>query len=91
MGRIPARPFTGPLFDVANVEPTGLACSPLQSGSVAGMVVLVLRGTCTFESKIDNVAAGGALAAIIYKQRHGQPLFPCLARPWAPRRCPPCL
>jgi hypothetical protein len=30
------------------------------------MVVLILRGTCTFESKIDNVAAGGALAAIIY-------------------------
>ena len=72
-GPDPGQAITGPLFDVANVEPTGLACSPLQSGSVAGMVVLVLRGTCTFESKIDNVAAGGALAAIIYNSATGSP------------------
>jgi len=65
-GPDPGQAINGPLFNAANVDPTGLACSPLQSGSVAGMVVLVLRGTCPFESKIDNVAAGGALAAIIY-------------------------
>jgi subtilisin family serine protease len=51
----------------------GLACSPLQSGSVAGMVVLALRGTCTFASKIDNVAAGGALAAVIYNNGTASP------------------
>ena len=72
-GPDPGRAITGPLFDVANVDPTGLACSPLQSGSVAGMVVLVLRGTCTFESKIGNVAAGGALAAIIYNNGTASP------------------
>jgi subtilisin family serine protease len=65
-GPDPGQAITGPLFDAANADPTGLACSPLKSGSVAGMVVLVMRGTCPFESKIDNVAAGGALAAIIY-------------------------
>lgn len=72
-GPDPGQAITGRLFDVANVDPAGLACSPLQSGSVAGMVVLVLRGTCTFASKIDNVAAGGALAAIIYNSATGSP------------------
>jgi subtilisin family serine protease len=72
-GPDPGQAITGPLLDVANVDPTGLACSPLQSGSVAGMVVLVLRGTCTFASKIDNVAAGGALAAIIYNNGTASP------------------
>jgi hypothetical protein len=37
------------------------------------MVVLALRGTCTFASKIDNVAAGGALAAVIYNNGTASP------------------
>jgi len=65
-GADPGQVIAGPAFDVANLDPTGLACSPLPSGSVTGMVVLVLRGTCFFETKIDDVAAGGALAAVIY-------------------------
>ncbi|MGA2269670.1 MAG: S8 family serine peptidase [Bryobacteraceae bacterium] len=72
-GPDPGQAITGPLFNAATVDPTGLACSPLKSGTVAGMVVLVLRGTCTFESKMDNVAAGGALAAIIYNSPTGAP------------------
>jgi len=65
-GPDPGQAIAGPLLDVATIDPTGLACSLLPPGSAAGMVVLVLRGTCPFESKIDNAAAGGALAAIIY-------------------------
>ena len=72
-GPDPGLAIAGPLWDVATVDPTGLACSPLPPGSAAGMVVLVLRGTCTFESKIDNVAAGGALAAIINNNGTGSP------------------
>jgi subtilisin family serine protease len=72
-GPDPGQAIAGPLFDVANIDPTRLACSPLKSGSVAGMLVLVLRGTCTFASKIDNVAAGGALAAIIYNNGTASP------------------
>jgi len=72
-GPNPGQAITGPLFDVANIDPTGLACSPLKSGSVAGMVVLVLRGTCTFANKVNDVAAGGALAAIIYNSGTGSP------------------
>ena len=72
-GPDPGQAITGPLLDVATVDPTGLACSLLPPGSAAGMVVLVLRGTCTFESKIDNVAAGGALAAVIYNNGTASP------------------
>lgn len=71
-GPNPGQVISGPGFDVTQLDPSGLACSPLNSGSVSGMVVLVLRGTppgqapCTFENKVNNVAAGGALAAVVY-------------------------
>jgi minor extracellular serine protease Vpr len=65
-GPDPGQVISGTLFDVTRVDPTGLACSPLPSGSVAGKIVLVLRGTCTFTSKLNDVAAGGALAIIVY-------------------------
>ena len=74
-GADPGTPVTGPLFDVAKLDDTALACSPLPAWSVAGMVVLILRGTCTFESKIDNAAAGGALAAVIYNSATGTPFL----------------
>jgi subtilisin family serine protease len=72
-GPDPGQAISGPLLDVAKTDPTGLACSPLPSGSAAGMVVLVLRGSCTFQSKINNVAAGGALGALIYNNGAAQP------------------
>jgi subtilisin family serine protease len=65
-GANPGQAVSGPLLDVATLDPSALACSPLPADSAAGMVVLILRGICTFESKIDNVAAGGAVAALIY-------------------------
>src|SRR5260370_32429162 len=45
----------------------------MASGSATGMVVLILRGTCNFSDKINNAAAGGALAAIIYNNRTTDP------------------
>jgi len=70
-GAHPANAVTGPLLDIAGLDPTGLACSPLPDGSATGMVVLVLRGTCTFEDKINHVATGGALGAVIYNSETG--------------------
>ncbi len=70
-GPNPGQVVSGTMFDVMSVDASGLACSPLASGSVAGMVVLVLRGTCPFEDKLNNVAAGGALAAIVYNNPGG--------------------
>jgi minor extracellular serine protease Vpr len=68
-GADPGTVLTGPLFDVTQLDSTSLACSPLASGSANGMVVLILRGTCTFTEKINNAAAGGAIAAVIYNNR----------------------
>src|SRR5579871_20772 len=65
-GADPGQAVSGPLLDVASLDPSALACSPLPNGSASGMVVLVLRGICTFESKINNVAAGGGVVVIIY-------------------------
>lgn len=60
-------PITTTVFDVSSVDPTGLLCSaPLAAGSASGQIALVMRGSCTFEQKVNNAAAGGAVAVIIY-------------------------
>ncbi|MDX2151446.1 MAG: S8 family serine peptidase [Bryobacteraceae bacterium] len=56
----------GALRDVAALDPTGLACVALPGGSLQGRVALILRGTCTFEEKLNNVQAAGAVAALVY-------------------------
>jgi subtilisin family serine protease len=40
-------------------------CAPFPAGSLAGRIVLVDRGTCTFSAKISNISQGGGLAGII--------------------------
>jgi subtilisin family serine protease len=70
-GPDPGQVIGGPLFDVTTLDASALACSPLPSGSVAGQVVLVLRGNCLFADKLNNVAAGGAAAAIVYNSATG--------------------
>ena len=70
-GPDPGQVIGGTLFDVSTLDSSGLGCSPLPSGSVAGKIVLVLRGTCSFASKLNDVAAGGALAIIVYNNPGG--------------------
>jgi minor extracellular serine protease Vpr len=72
-GGDPGTAVSGTLFDVTQLDPTSLACSPLASGSVTGMVVLIQRGTCTFEDKMNHAAAGGATAAVIYNNDPTRP------------------
>jgi subtilisin family serine protease len=45
-----------------------LGCSASASGSLAGKVALVERGTCTFVEKVNNAAAAGARAVIVYNK-----------------------
>ena len=73
-GGNPGIAISAPLLDAATLDPSSLACSSLPAGSAAGTVVLVLRGNCTFESKINNVAQAGGVAAIIYNSPTGNPL-----------------
>jgi uncharacterized protein (TIGR03437 family) len=57
-----------PAVDIADMDPTGLACSAasFSSGSLTGRMALILRGQCTFSVKLSNVSAAGAVGAIIY-------------------------
>jgi minor extracellular serine protease Vpr len=61
-----ASAVSGPLADVAGIDNTGLACSSLPSGSLSGKVAIILRGQCTFETKLNLAQRAGAVAAIVY-------------------------
>ena len=65
-GRHSRQPLTATLVDAANFDPTGLACSSLPADSLKGTVVLILRGVCFFEDKLNNAQAAGAVGAVIY-------------------------
>lgn len=65
-GTSPATPVQGELADVEKVDGNGLACGTLSSGSLTGKVALILRGTCTFETKLTNAQRAGAVAAVVY-------------------------
>ena len=51
---------------MAALDGNGLACLTLPAGSLAGQIALILRGTCTFESKVNNAQRAGAVAALVY-------------------------
>src|SRR6185295_13220133 len=65
-GPSPGRALSAALVDAASLDGSGQACSPLPAGSASGMVALILRGGCTFETKVNDAAAGGAAAVIVY-------------------------
>ncbi len=65
-GPPPPEPISGPIRDVAEVDPSGLACEPLPAGSLQGKVALIFRGVCFFEIKLNNAQAAGAIAALVY-------------------------
>lgn len=75
----PAFPSTGPapgpltstVFDVSAADPTSLLCSPLPAGVAAGRIALILRGSCSFEAKVNHAQAGGAIAVILYNNGAG--------------------
>ena len=56
------------LFDVALLDGTHLGCKAgkLPAGSLAGKIALMAAGNCSLVQKINNAAAAGAVAAIIY-------------------------
>src|SRR5262249_12414729 len=62
----PSTPITALLSDVATLGDNGLACAALPAGSLAGRIGLISRGTCAFETKVNNAQRAGAVAALIY-------------------------
>ncbi|HKP11539.1 MAG TPA: S8 family serine peptidase, partial [Blastocatellia bacterium] len=53
-----------PLADVTQAR----GCGALPAGSLAGKVALIERGNCNFSDKVNNAAAAGAKAVIIYNK-----------------------
>jgi minor extracellular serine protease Vpr len=67
-GSLPTSPVTAQLFDVATLDQAGDACLPYPTGSMKGMIALIIRtpNGCTFETKLDDVQSAGAVGAVIY-------------------------
>ncbi len=65
-GPAPFGSITGPLRDVTQLGDNGLGCSSFPSGSLSGDFALIERGTCTFETKVLNAQAAGAVGVILY-------------------------
>ena len=63
---LPTEALTGELVDAAKADPSGLLCTAPGGAAFEGRVVLILRGDCTFELKLNNAKRGGAKGAIIY-------------------------
>jgi subtilisin family serine protease len=69
-------PFKGPLVDVATIAPStvmingqphqvGLACGALPNNSLNQQIALIYRGTCAFDTKLNNAMNAGAIGAIV--------------------------
>lgn len=61
-------PVSGPLVDTSVFDSTGLACDAgrFPAESLTGSIALLERGECDFESKLANVAAAGAVGAVVF-------------------------
>jgi minor extracellular serine protease Vpr len=55
-----------PLVDITQLGNDGLACTTLPAGSLNGSYALILRGTCTFDTKTTNAQVAGAIGVILY-------------------------
>lgn len=60
-----------PLQSVIHWDSSEEACTPLPDNVLAGVVALVKRGSCLFQTKSDNVFAAGAEALIVYNNISG--------------------
>jgi minor extracellular serine protease Vpr len=62
----------GPMTDVSSLDNTGFACSAFPAGSLTGKIALISRSiigsadACSFDLKINNAQAAGAIGAVIY-------------------------
>lgn len=65
-GPTPPAAITGTIVDVGTIDTNGLACGTLPSNSLSNKIALILRGTCTFETKLNNAQRAGATAALLY-------------------------
>jgi minor extracellular serine protease Vpr len=62
--------FSLPLLDVQQIGDNGLFCTTNLSGNALyGYFLLIERGTCSYETKVENAENAGAFGVIIYRRR----------------------
>ena len=66
-GPRPAEPLSAPVADVAGLDGSGQACSPLERGSLAGKIALVQAGGCSSRTKVNHTARAGARATVLMR------------------------
>jgi subtilisin family serine protease len=78
----PAPPTSGsfPMARTGTTTTANDACNPLPAGSLTGKVVLIRRGTCTFNQKAFNAQSAGAAGVVLYNNAVGF-LSPTVAGP----------
>ncbi len=59
-------PLSAPIRDVATGNDDGRACAALPANSLTGTIALILRGNCSYETKINIAQAAGAVAVVVY-------------------------
>lgn len=65
-------PISGSFRTVKRDAPSNpLACNSFSSGLFTDAIVLVERGTCTFEQKAANIQAAGGKAMVVYNNTDG--------------------
>jgi minor extracellular serine protease Vpr len=69
----PAPPTSGsvPMARTGTATSAADACAALPTGSLAGRIALIRRGTCTFYVKARNAQLAGALGVVIYNNQPG--------------------
>jgi uncharacterized protein (TIGR03437 family) len=69
--------FTLPLLDIQQIGDNGLFCtSSLADNALYGYFLLIERGTCSYETKVENAENAGAFGVIIYMNTSGAPIAP---------------
>jgi len=63
---LPSGPVSGQLFDVSTLDTIGDACLPFPKDTMTGKIALIIRGSCNFEDKMNDVQGAGAVGALIY-------------------------
>ncbi len=69
---LPPTSGTYPMARTGTATSTADACTPLPAGSLAGQVVLIRRGTCSFYIKSTNAQNAGAAAVVLYNNAAGR-------------------
>jgi minor extracellular serine protease Vpr len=85
----PAGSVTAPLLDVAKLDNSGLACSTLPPGSLAGAFALIQRGTCSFVQKTADALAAGAAGIVFYMADASALISPVVCNPSGSCSAPP--